>query len=320
MVLMDQPARLRGSIRCPYHSWTYDLDGSLRSTPLVGGPGGGSHEGFDAAEHGLRPVRAGTWFDAVFVNLSGDAPPFETFIAPLAERWGDFDPAALRFEERDSSFVLDVACNWKLAVENYCDAYHLPCVHPGLNRYSRLQDHYGIVSETGFAGQGSTAYRPQIVSEGKGLPIMPGLPARWRGAGEYVALFPNALFGIHADHFFIVRLEPRGAARTVEHVDIYYFADVAMGEAYAPLRQANARLWRGVFEEDRYVVEGMQRGRSSPAFQGGTFLPTMDRPTYCFHRWVATMLTHAGDYGADRNRSREPRLSVGSREGDGAVC
>ena len=294
MLLMEKPARTRGVIRCPYHSWTYDMDGSLRSTPMIGGTDSNTCASFDPAKHGLKPVRTATWFDAVFVNLSGDAPPFETFIAPVAERWKDYDAAALRHEERDSSYTLDVACNWKLAVENFCEAYHLPWIHPSLNSYSRLEDHYQIAEEEdGYAGQGSTAYRPQLANNGDALPTMPGLPARWYGTAEYVALFPTALFGIHADHFYTVTLEPKGPGRTIERMDIYYFADEALDEAHTELRQANAQLWRGIFEEDRFVVEGMQRGRKSPAYHGGVLSPVLERTTHCFYRWVSRRMMEA---------------------------
>ena len=299
MVLMEKPTRTRGAIRCPYHSWTYELDGSLRSTPMIGGTDTNTCPGFDSQKYGLKPVRAATWFDAIFVNLSGDAPPFESFIAPVAERWKDFDPAALRYEARDSSYTLDVACNWKLAVENFCEAYHLPWIHPNLNSYSRLEDHYQIAEEEdGYAGQGSTAYRPQLVENGEAFPTMPDLPTRWYGTAEYVALFPTALFGVHADHFYTVTLEPKGPGRTIERMDIYYFADEALDEAHTELRRANARLWQGIFEEDRFVVEGMQRGRASPAYKGGVLSPALERTTHCFYRWVARKMMEAN--GADR--------------------
>jgi len=294
MVLLEKPGRTRGTIRCPYHSWTYDLDGSLRSTPMIGGTDMNTCPGFDAAKYGLKSVRTATWFDAVFVNLSGDAPPFEDFIAPVAERWKDFDPATLRHEDRDSSYVLDVACNWKLAVENFCEAYHLPWIHPNLNSYSRLEDHYQIAEEEdGYAGQGSTAYRPQLVDDGDAFPTMAGLPDRWHGTAEYVALFPTALFGVHADHFYTVTLEPKGPGRTIERMDIYYFADEALDETRTELRRANARLWQGIFEEDRFVVEGMQRGRASPAYKGGVLSPALERTTHCFYRWVARKMLEA---------------------------
>ena len=294
MILMEKPQRTRGTIRCPYHSWTYDLDGSLRSTPMIGGTDSNTCAGFDKAKHGLKPVRTATWFDAVFVNLSGDAEPFESFIEPVATRWKDFAAAPLHHEASDSSFTLDVACNWKLAVENFCEAYHLPWIHPSLNSYSRLEDHYQIAEEEdGYAGQGSTVYRPQLVENGNGLPAMPGLPERWHGTAEYVALFPTALFGVHADHAFVGTIMPMGPGRTVEHVDLYYFAGDALGEDCAELRQANTAQWKGIFLEDRFVVEGMQRGRASPAYAGGVLSPALERTTHCFYRWVASRMTEA---------------------------
>ncbi|MDD9990269.1 MAG: aromatic ring-hydroxylating dioxygenase subunit alpha [Rhodospirillales bacterium] len=294
MMLMEEPTRTRGAIRCPYHSWTYELDGSLRSTPMIGGTDKNTCPGFDPEKYGLKPVRTATWFDAIFVNLSGDAPPFESFIAPVAERWKDFDAATLHHESHDSSYTLDVACNWKLAVENFCEAYHLPWIHPNLNSYSRLEDHYQIAEEEdGYAGQGSTAYQPQLVENGEAFPTMPNLPTPWHGTAEYVALFPTALFGVHADHFYTVTLEPKGPGRTIERMDIYYFADEALDEAHTELRRANARLWQGIFEEDRFVVEGMQRGRASPAYKGGVLSPALERTTHCFYRWVARKMLEA---------------------------
>ncbi len=288
--LVTAPCHVGGLIRCPYHSWSYALDGALKATPLIGGPGTKTCEGFDRSKHGLKPVRTAVWCDAVFVDVSGTAPDFADFIAPLAARWSDFDPARLRHGGPDSSFSIEVGCNWKLAVENYCEAYHLPWVHPALNQYSRLEDHYAIALEDHMAGQGSTAYRPSLSSDGRQFPAHPGLPEKWHGAAEYLALFPNVLFGVHSDHFYTVVLEPLGPARTREHFEIYYFDEAVLGDSYAEMRATNARQWRTVFEEDRGVVEGMQAGRASPAFAGGVFSPVMDGPTHCFHQWMAARL------------------------------
>ncbi|HIC81072.1 MAG TPA: aromatic ring-hydroxylating dioxygenase subunit alpha [Kiloniellaceae bacterium] len=288
--LVAGPGRSKGLIRCPYHSWSYDLDGNLKATPFVGGPGTRDCPGFDRTRHGLKPVRSAVWCDAVFVDLSGEAEDFETFIAPLAERWKAFDSDRLRHGGADSAFTIEVACNWKLAVENYCEAYHLPWIHPSLNQYSRLEDHYNIAVEGHMAGQGSTAYRPTLSDDGRAFPEHPDLPEAWRGAAEYLALFPNVLFGIHADHFYTVVLEPLGPDRTREHFEIYYFGEAALGDDLADLRAANTHQWRGIFEEDRGVVEGMQAGRASPAFRGGVFSPAMDGPTHCFHQWMAGRL------------------------------
>ena len=288
--LVPEACRSKGLIRCRYHSWSYDLDGALRATPFIGGPGTQDCAGFDRAQHGLKRVRSAVWCDAVFVDLSGEAEDFEDYVAPLAERWQDFDGARLRHGGADSAFTIELDCNWKLAVENFCEAYHLPWVHPGLNQYSRLEDHYNVAVEGHMAGQGTTTYRPTLSDDGRTFPGLPDLPEAWQGAAEYLALFPNVMFGVHADHMFCVVLEPLGPDRTREHFEIYYFDEAALGDEMADLRAANTHQWRGVFEEDRGVVEGMQAGRASPAFQGGVFSPAMDGPTHCFHQWMARRL------------------------------
>jgi choline monooxygenase len=279
------------AIRCPYHAWLYDLTGRLVATPHIGGPRTNNCEGFDKSRHGLKPVRTEVWMDLVFVDISGEAPDFATWTAPLRERWRDFDIGLIRHSGADSSCTLEVQCNWKLAVENYCESYHLPTVHPGLNRYSRLDDHYNIAEPGCFAGQGSRVYNPILVPDGPDLPCFPDLPAKWDRAAEYVALFPNVLLGIHRDHFFAMWLEPVAVDRTVEHLEIYYIGEGATDARYAAARAANLKAWRTVFEEDIDVVQRMQRGRRSPAFTGGVFSPVMDPPTHCFHRWMAERLS-----------------------------
>ena len=155
MILVDAPKRIRGAIRCPYHSWCYGLDGQLRGTPHVGGPGRNIHEDIESSELGLVRFRSFVWRDVVFVNIDGTAPDFEEVHADLMERWKEFEQPVYSGGET-SSFKLEVKSNWKLAVENYCESYHLPWVHPGLNSYSRLEDHYNIEHPGQYSGQGNT--------------------------------------------------------------------------------------------------------------------------------------------------------------------
>lgn len=288
--LVTQPCRSLAALRCPYHSWAYDLEGHLRATPHIGGVKRHRVEGFDKRRHGLTQVRSAVWLDLVFVNLSGEAAPFEEHVAPLVRRWADFDFSLLRHGGPDSRLRFDINCNWKLAVENYCEAYHLPWIHPNLNSYSRLDDHYNIVEDDAFAGQGSTVYRPIRPNDGPALPRFPDLPERWDGAAEYIALFPNVLLGVHCDHFYSVRLEPVAPDRTIEHFEIYYVGDAPCGPDYAGLRRNVTASWQEIFTEDVGVVEEMQRGRASPAFRGGLFTPVLETPTHAFHRWVARTL------------------------------
>ncbi len=288
MILVSEPRRIEGAIRCPYHSWCYSTAGRLVATPHVGGPGMNTHPGIDRATLGLNTVRSHIWRDVVFINLSGDAPPFEEVHAEAIARWADFD-RPLHHGGEDSRFTLDVRCNWKLAVENYCESYHLPWVHPGLNAYSRLEDHYNIEARGRFAGQGTHVYRQLAGEDGQVLPDFADLPETWTTAAEYIALFPNLLLGVHRDHAFAIVLEPVDQSHTREHVHLYYAAP----GTDPGLRARNAAQWKAVFEEDIFVVEGMQRGRSAPMFDGGRFSPVMDGPTHVFHDWVAGRLMDA---------------------------
>ena len=290
MILVAEPCRIERAIRCPYHSWCYELDGRLRTTPHVGGPGRNRHDQIRREELGLLEVRSHEWLGVVFVNLDGGAPAFEEANAALLDRWAEFD-RPLHHGGPESSFSLEIAANWKLAVENYCESYHLPWVHPGLNSYSRLEDHYHIEAAGQFSGQGTLAYRPMLTEDGRRFPLFGGLSEKWAEGAEYIALYPNVLLGVHKDHVFAMLLRPLAHDRTVEHVGIWYADAEVAGEAWAEMRAANARMWRDVFAEDVFVVEGMQKGRHARGFDGGRFSPVMDGPTHCFHDWAARRIT-----------------------------
>ncbi len=288
MILVDAPRKIEGAIRCPYHSWCYSPEGALVATPHVGGPGQNIAEGIDRDSLGLIEIRSHVWMNTVWINVSGTAPAFEDANADLIARWADFD-RPLYHGGADSRFDLDVACNWKLAVENYCESYHLPWIHPGLNSYSRLEDHYHIEAPQRFSGQGTHVYRQLKSESGSCFPDFDRIDARWDTAAEYVALYPNVLLGVHRDHTYVILLMPDGPGRTTERVHIYY----SQPETDADLRQRNARQWKDIFVEDIFVVEGMQRGRNAPGFDGGRFSPAMDGPVHLFHDWVAgRMLAH----------------------------
>ena len=282
MILVSEPRRIEGAIRCPYHSWCYSTQGDLVSTPHVGGPGRNTHAAIRRSELGLNEVRSHIWRDVVWINISGDAPPFDQAMAGIIHRWREFD-LPLHHGGHDSRFTLEVQGNWKLAVENYCESYHLPWVHPGLNSYSKLEDHYHIEEPGAFSGQGTMVYRQLTNENAEKFPDFPEVGARWNEQAEYVAVYPNVLLGVHRDHAYAIILEPRGQERTAEHVHLYY----AVPDSDEGLRMRNTQLWKTVFEEDIFVVEGMQKGRHVAQFDGGRFSPAMDGPTHCFHDWVA---------------------------------
>ena len=174
-------------------------------------PRPGDLRGLRPIEARLKPVRSATWFDAVFVNLSGDAAPFESFIAPVAERWKDFGSGGVAL--RGPRFLLRPGCRLQLEARGGELLRGLPpAVDPP--QPQQLLAARGSLPDRGgrrrIRRPGSTAYRPQLVDNEAAFPTMPGLPARWHGTAEYVALFPNALFGVHADHFFAGTLMPKG--------------------------------------------------------------------------------------------------------------
>ena len=288
MILVTEPRKIEGAIRCPYHSWCYSTDGRLVSTPHVGGPGQNVHEAIDKAMLGLIEVRSHICFGVVFVNVSGEADPFEEMHADLLERWKEFD-VPLHHSGEDSKIRFDLKTNWKLVIENYCESYHLPWVHPGLNSYSRLEDHYHIEVPGKFSGQGTYVYRQLTDDDGNRFPDFPGLSEKWDKAGEYLSFLPNVMVGVQRDHVFVILLDPIAVDRTIETAHLYY----AQPDVSEDLRKKNAELWQVVFQEDVMAVESMQLGRGAPGFDGGRFSPAMDGPTHLFHDWVAEKLTQA---------------------------
>ena len=292
MKLVAEPTEIRGLITCRYHCWAYALNGDLKATPHVGGVDRHHASGFDNSKHGLKPVRSAVFMGVLFVNLSGDAPDFEQHAADLVGRaeqlvgpggWSQLQPGAT-----DARLSLVAQCNWKLAVENYCEAYHLPWVHPELNSYSRLDDHYCFQGSE-FAGQGSLAYRGSDIA-GTHLPRIDGWPATRLHVAEYPTMYPNVLLGFQADHAFAILLLPEAADRTREELQIFYIGAGATHDAYRACRAATLSAWRIVFEQDLPAVEQMQVGRASPGYDGGMFSPAMDTATHHFHCWVAGRL------------------------------
>ncbi|MFT5708013.1 MAG: choline monooxygenase [Oceanospirillaceae bacterium] len=290
MILLREETEVEGMVRCPYHSWTYDLNGNLKGTPHIGGVGVHKVAGFVCEKHGLRSVRSDVWNDIVFINLSGEANDFADFIEPLVSRWeaftGEHGFEQLAVPATGSSMELTVESNWKLAVENYCEAYHLPWVHPSLNTYSPLDQHYNLIVNDDMSGQGSYSYNLSDIA-GTKLPQFSAWPANKIRQAEYISLYPNILLGVQADHVFTVLLMPQSQHQTIEKLQLAYVGKEATGDEYAACRSAVLESWKVVFGEDVFAVEGMQNGRSSPAYQGGAFSPVLDGPTHHFHQWVA---------------------------------
>ena len=286
--LVGEAGKTTGLLRCPYHAWCYSTEGQLKQTPHVGGPGIHDHKDIDKSNLGLVEVRSYVYLDVVFINMSGDAAPLEEYFSGVLERWKDFSDKPLFHGGEESSFKLELKTNWKLAVENYCESYHLPFIHPGLNEVSKLEDHANILSDGAYSGQLTRAFTEATDENGRNFSFFKGISKRWDKEAEYLAVYPNVLLGVHKDHTFAILLEPVSATETHEHVEIYYASDDMRNEDRNGMRQTNATFWQGVFKEDIGVVEAMQEGRKASGFDGGHFSPVMDEATHHFHGWIAS--------------------------------
>ena len=293
--LLDKECNLKNVISCPYHSWSYDFRGNLVATPHIGGFNNHQSEKFDKTKSSLKEVRTKVWMDIIFVNMNSNEINFDDYIEPLEKRWSKFinkkDQNLIIHSYDYGYFDLDVRCNWKFAIENYCESYHLPTIHPELNKVSKINDHYHIEGlPNRFAGQGSKKYE-QSVKGNKKFKTFPNWDKSMIKNSEYVALFPNVMIGLHVDHFYIFWLEPISINTTREHLHMYYVGDEsANGNELKEMRKENSRFWKDVMLEDVNAIEGMQKGRSSPIYNGGNFSPIMDQPTHQFHKWVANNL------------------------------
>ena len=293
--LLDKSCTLKNVIRCPYHYWSYDLKGNLVATPHIGGLNNHQSEKFDKTKNHLKEVKTKIWMDIIFVNINSNEIDFEEYIKPLEERWSNLinneDQKLIVHSNDYGYFSLKVKSNWKFAIENYCESYHLPTIHPELNKVSNINDHYHIQGlPNRFAGQGSKKYE-QLTRGNKKFNSFSNWEKSKLKNSEYVALFPNVMIGLHVDHFYVFWLEPLAMNKTKEHMQMYYVGDEsANGEDLKELRKQNSKFWKAVMMEDINVVEGMQEGRSSPVYNGGNFSPVMDLPTHQFHKWVANNL------------------------------
>ncbi len=272
--LVDAPGNAGRAIRCPYHSWTYGLDGALHLTPYFGGRDPrASPPGFDRGRYGLVPVRSATWHDWIFVNLDGAAAPLEEFVAPLRRRLEGVDLA--RVHHVATIDFGEVPANWKLILENFIEPYHVQFVHTATTEQP-LTDHY-TVNEPGCLGcavdvSGEAAREGTLAADSR-----------------YLTLFPNFVFGLYLPDQIGVQLTvPLAPGRTLQRRAIY---------SLGPESELNARaeqlvkLWRGVHAEDHAMLVRLQQGRASEvAAAGGVLSPVWEDAVRSFQERVVSSL------------------------------
>lgn len=246
------------ALRCRYHGWTYGLDGVLRSAPEMAGA-----KDFDPASIRLPELRVHVWQGLVFV-AAGDAPPFEDFVAGIDQRLGpDCALAGYRFHHRAS---YDIACNWKVYVDNYLEGYHVPHIHPGLNR---LLDYRSYVTQT--AEWYSFQFSP--------LESAPDL----YGSGEalYYFMYPNTMLNILPGRLQTNRVIPIDVGHCRVEFDFFYSDD---GGDEAAARRAKDLEFSDVVQiEDITICEDVQRGLASGSYEAGRLNPLRENAVHHFH-------------------------------------
>ncbi len=280
--LVDKPCQGQTVIRCPYHSWAYDLDGMLRATPELGGPQKPRVEGMDPARWNLRPIGVHCWHDIVYVDVSGKAPAFEEFARPLTRRFAAYDLSLLK---RAARIDWEIEANWKLVLENFVESYHLSFVHPQVNAYSRAEDHYDVIDGPVCGSGNKTAITAEAAAGP--LPKFPNLPPDLARAGEFVALFPNTLIFLMPDSMLVILVEPLSPTRVREQLLFYFVGEGATDPAFEAVRWRQIEGWRHLNGQDAPMLERLQIGRRSPAFAGGGFSPYWDRPIAQIQKMIA---------------------------------
>ena len=278
---LDLPAPCKAlALRCPYHSWTYDLDGSLRFAPHTQ-----DVDDFEPSRFGLHPVQVDTWGGFVWVNLD------PTATRTLAEELGPVPDRVRRYPLDElvvgCSLVYDVAANWKLLAENFNECYHCGPVHPELVQ---------LVPAFGRGGQdldwdGGVPHRDGAwtftLSGTSDRARFPGLDPneQVRHKGELV--YPNLLLSLSCEHVAAFRLEPRAVDRTRVVCDLLFARTEVARDGFDPSDAAD--FWDLVNSQDWAICESVQRGMSSRAYTQGWYAP-MEDASLDIRRWLLPRL------------------------------
>jgi Rieske 2Fe-2S family protein len=284
----------RGVVQCPYHAWTYELDGTLRLAPHAGAD-------IDTATLGLVPLRHAEWGGWVFVNVDGAAPPFEEYVGGLAGLLAPWQCERLAVGE---THHYDLAANWKIACENYHECYHCPLIHPELCRVSPPDSGDNIDDLPGAFVGGSMVLADDATTMSldgsSGAPPLPGLDERLRREVMYVNLLPNLLISLHPDYVMTHRIQPVTPRTSSVECQWLFDPEVAASPAFDPSFAVD--FWDLTNRQDWAAVESVQRGLDSPRFVPGVFADAEDA-VYHF----ATALASAYLGGQVRRGSVGPR-------------
>jgi Rieske 2Fe-2S family protein len=263
-VCVDPHGRFASGIQCPYHAWTYGLDGTLVGAPIMA-----EVQEFSKEEYPLKPAAARVWEGMIFVNLAAEPKPFEHTFAPLLGKFTRWQISDLQSVHQT---VYDVEANWKLLFQNYSECYHCPTVHPVLNQLTPFRNSINDLDEGPFLGG------PMQLAKSGGSMTMSG--ARCAApldelSGDdlelvyYYTIFPNIFLSLHPDYVLIHRGEPRAVDHTRITCEWYFHPDAIALEGFDP--QPAIDFWDMTNREDWHLCTISQQGISSRAYSPGPY-------------------------------------------------
>jgi Rieske 2Fe-2S family protein len=266
--LCEAPSGNLGSrIVCPYHAWTYSLDGRL-----VGAPSTSGMDSFDRSEYPLHNVAVAEWEGFVFINLSAHPEPFAQAFAPMIGRFSRFHLDTLVSSRR---IDYDVRANWKLLFQNYSECYHCSPVHPALVKLSPATSGENDMFEGPFLGGfmviNENAGSMTISGRACGLPVSDQLDTDDLKRVYYYSLFPNMLLSLHPDYVMFHTLWPEGPHTTRITCEWLFHPESLTDDAFDP--DDGVKFWDMTNRQDWHICEEGQRGVSSPAYRPGPYSP-----------------------------------------------
>jgi len=260
----------RRLFRCGYHGWTYGLDGTLISATEIEGV-----EEFRQEDFALVPVRTEEWFNLVFANLDPEAAPLPEWLCELPKQAEKFHFAEMKLFERRT---YDMKCNWKTYVDNYLEGYHLPSVHPGLNREL---DYNAYVVEP-------YARHVRQFSPIRGAQPGDATPRRYREAREdlttdYFWIFPNWMLNCYPDNVSLNVVLPVEPERTLAIFEWY----LPEGDHATPAAKASVEFSDQIQIEDVGICEAVQKNLRSRSYSRGRFSVKQEKGVHAFHQMYA---------------------------------
>jgi choline monooxygenase len=255
-------------LRCPYHGWTYGLDGTLKGTPEFAGVCD-----FDRSANGLVPVRVSVWEQFVFVALGGETRPLMSWLGDLPERVAPLALGTMHFFERRT---YTLACNWKVYIDNYLDGgYHVPHLHKGLNSVLDYKE-YTVENSERYSLQSS----PMVGSQEHAS----FAATRTGDRAYYYWLYPNFMINIYEGVMDTNLVLPLAPDKCRVQFD-FFFADVS--ENQAEYNRESVAVSDRVQEEDVDICESVQRGLRSRAYGAGRLSVRRECGEHLFHRLLA---------------------------------